>query len=434
MLHQPEKRKRFRILRRLFRPAARLALLLAIFFGLGAASAPPQHALPVQVNRVTAAYRFDFVDWESWAIAGELRRRWRPPALPPNSAGQRQLVETYLYYEQRRNEIEAELNRLVAQPGNRNRQRLNRLEQELARLKTAQAKIIPRVETILSRQVEAVLQAEGLTTAGYVFPPVAFRFTDPPTALILSPRDRIENRQSVNLQPGLSIAEREKIERTLDRRGDISSYVTNIGGLGSYPTMVVNHPWLPALIEIIAHEWTHNYFYTFPSNIAWGYQTYPRLTTINETTADLVGQEISRKVITRFYPAWVNRLPALDETGQPAPRAPSEFDLAMRRIRLHVDRLLAAGRIEEAEAYMEAERVKLVEKGYTLRKLNQAYFAFHGSYALSPASTDPTGRQLRHLRAASPSLKQFLNRVGRLNSYNNFLDWLREAGLEETAP
>jgi hypothetical protein len=190
--------------------------------------------------------------------------------------------------------------------------------------------------------------------------------------------------------------------------------------------MVINHGWLPALIEIVAHEWVHNYFYTFPANMAWGYQTYPRLTTINETTASIVGEEISRHVITKFYPDWIDKLPPLDQSGQPAPREPSDFDLAMRRIRLQVDELLTQGQIDEAEAYMEAERLKLVEKGHNLRRLNQAYFAFHGSYATSPASIDPTGAELRQLRAASPSLKTFLDRVAWLNSYEEYLAWLAE--------
>jgi len=233
------------------------------------------------------------------------------------------------------------------------------------------------------------------------------------------------------LQPGLDNNIRFEIENSLEQRGDISSYVTNIGGLGSYPTMVINTPDLIALIEITAHEWTHNYLFTFPTNVAWGYQTYPHLTTINETTATLVGQELARKVVTRFYPDWVDRLPPVDNTGVPVPREPSEFDQAMRRIRLHVDQLLAEGKIEEAEAYMEEERLKLVEQGYNLRRLNQAYFAFHGSYAFGPASVDPTGQQLRQLRTASPSLKDFLDTVAWLNNYDDFLAWLDEVGVKK---
>ncbi len=48
------------------------------------------------------------------------------------------------------------------------------------------------------------------------------------------------------------------------------------------------------------------------------------------------------------------------------------------------DELLAAGKIEEAEAYMEARRQVFWDNGYAIRKLNQAYFAFYGAYADVP--------------------------------------------------
>jgi hypothetical protein len=78
---------------------------------------------------------------------------------------------------------------------------------------------------------------------------------------------------------------------------------------------------------------------------------------------------------------------------------------------------------------MESRRLVFLQNGYLLRKLNQAYFAFHGSYALSPGSIDPTGPQIRQLRAASPTLKSFLDRVGWLNSSADYAAWLTEAGL-----
>lgn len=438
MLWLPAKKPR-KTLRRLGRLTFRLFLLLLLFFGLGAASAPPEHALLVQLDRVTVPYRFDFVNWESEAVVSEIWRRTIPPLLSETETEQRVLVDNFLKVEQNRRQLEQQLNQLYAacpptdQPAcsEQTQAEIAALEQELAALVAAQTGLLPQVETILSRQVEAILKEEGFTVAGRPFPPVAFRLTDPPTALILSPRDRIEKQHYVGLQPGLTTEQRFEIEQRLDRRGDISSYVTDVGGLGSYPTMVITSDWLPWLVEVIAHEWVHNYFYTFPSNIGWGYQTYPRLTTINETTADIVGEEVGRKVITRYYPEWVDQLPPLDETGQPVPHEPSPFDLAMRRIRQQVDRLLAEGKIEQAEAAMEAERLKLVEQGYSLRKLNQAYFAFHGSYATSPASIDPIGPQLRQLRAASPSLKSFLDRVAWLNSYDDYLAWLAEAGLDQ---
>ena len=83
----------------------------------------------------------------------------------------------------------------------------------------------------------------------------------------------------------------------------------------------------------------------------------------------------------------------------------------MRETRLHVDALLEAGLVEAAEAYMEARRRYFVDKGYPLRVLNQAYFAFHGSYATGAESSSPIGPQLQQLRAESEDLAHFLQQV-----------------------
>lgn len=414
--------------RRWLRRVTRLLLFLFLFFGLGSASVPPQGALLIDIETITAAHQFDFVDWESQALASELQRRLRPVDVPASMVEQQALVLTFLKQEEQVASFQSKLNKVYA-TRTTPAQETSALTEELGQIRVQQSEIQPQVELILARQVEAVLRDEGFITAGMVFPPVTFRFVDPPTALILSPRTRIQNEYFIGLQPGLDNSMRAKIEASLDQRGDVSSYVTDIGGLGSYPTMVVNYASLPYLVDTIAHEWTHNYLFTFPTNIAWSYQTQPKLMTINETSASLVGGEISRKVITRFYPDLVDQLPPVDVKGQAIPAKPSEFFLAMRRIRQEVDRLLAAGKVEQAEAFMEMERLKLVEKGYALRKLNQAYFAFHGSYTLSPGSIDPTGSQIRQLRATSPSLKSFLDRVGWLNNSDDYAAWLVEAGL-----
>lgn len=407
---------------------ARLLLFVFLLFGLGTTAAPPRGSLLVDMAAVTAGHHFDFVDWESQALLGELQRRWHPPPVPDSATAQQALVLTFLNQAEHLASLQGELKKSYATRTTQSPQ-TSTLTEATGQLRAAQSDIRPQVEFILARQVETVLHDEGFTIAGTVFPPVAFRFVDPPTALILSPRDRIQNRYFVGLAPGLDYGQRAEIEAALDRRGDISSYVTDIGGLGSYPTMVINNASLPYLVDTIAHEWTHNYFFTFPTNLAWAYQSDARLMTLNETAASLVGGEISREVIARFYPDWLDQLPPVDRAGLAVPPKPSEFSLAMRRIRQEVDRLLADGQIQAAETFMEAERLKLVEKGYSLRKLNQAYFAFHGSYALSPGSIDPTGAQLRQLRAASPSLKSFLNRVGWLNSYADYTAWLAEAGV-----
>jgi hypothetical protein len=77
-------------------------------------------------------------------------------------------------------------------------------------------------------------------------------------------------------------------------------------------------------------------------------------------------------------------------------------------------------------------------RGHRLRKLNQAYFAFHGTYAESPASLSPIGGQLKELRILVPSVGAFVRTVSGVSSYQGFLDLLErlrsEDGAREVAP
>ena len=87
----------------------------------------------------------------------------------------------------------------------------------------------------------------------------------------------------------------------------------------------------------------------------------------------------------------------------------------MHETRVNADILLADGLIEEAEAYMETRRQVFWENGYRIRKLNQAFFAFHGAYADTPggaaSAEDPVGPAVRSLREQSDSLASFINEI-----------------------
>ena len=99
---------------------------------------------------------------------------------------------------------------------------------------------------------------------------------------------------------------------------------------------------------------------------------------------------------------------------------PFDFRAEMHETRVHVDALLAQGKIDEAEAYMEQRRQVFLKNGYLIRKLNQAYFAFNGAYADVPggaAGEDPVGPAVRALRAKSRSLADFVNTIAWMTSF-----------------
>jgi hypothetical protein len=272
------------------------------------------------------------------------------------------------------------------------------------------------VERILEQQTGAILAEEGLATLAGVFPPVRYQFTESPNLLIVSPRDRIVMEDSFHVDPALPLDRIEQIEGEVARDLGASTLIEETGGLSTYPTMVIEERSLEWVLSTIAHEWTHTYLFFRP--LGQSYFDSGDARTLNETVASIVGDEIARRVLLRYYPDMIRPEPwphpLADRPLWWAERSGDgrfEFGPFMRETRLEVDRLLAEGRVEEAEAYMDARREELVDNGYNVRKLNQAYFAFHGSYAVGAAATDPIGAKLRALRLLSGDLADFVRTV-----------------------
>jgi hypothetical protein len=62
-----------------------------------------------------------------------------------------------------------------------------------------------------------------------------------------------------------------------------------------------------------------------------------------------------------------------------------------------------------------------VKNGYLIRKLNQAYFAFHGAYNATPggapsAGRDPIGPSVQALRKRSATLGAFIRSIATVRS------------------
>jgi hypothetical protein len=201
--------------------------------------------------------------------------------------------------------------------------------------------------------------------------------------------------------------------------------------------MVYESANLTWLVETFAHEWAHHWLTFKPlgaqfllpiSSLA------PEIWTMNETTASIVGTEVGGDVLERYYPQFVPppELERAQETVSAEPDPPSfDFRAEMRETRETVDALLAEGEIESAEAYMEQRRQLFVNNGYFIRKLNQAYFAFHGAYADEPGATggDPVGPLVLELRHNSDSLRSFMDAMAPLTSFTEL-----EATVAESRP
>jgi len=270
------------------------------------------------------------------------------------------------------------------------------------------------VEDVIEGRVTAVLKDQGLalepplfSDLGLVFPPVDFEIDATPRVLAASPRERIELRDSYLLEPNIPPQEIDQIEReaesdNVDGRG-VSALVIRTGGLSSYPSVVFEDAPYDSLMETVFHEWLHSYLIFFPLGASYFGSSEAR--TLNESVANIGGKELARLYFERYgTPAETCEAEPTPEPSQRPTPAAFDFTGDMRALRQQVEAMLAEGRIEEAEALMATKRDEFEARGVFIRRLNQAYFAFHGFYADSPGSIDPIGPKLQTLleRAGSP--------------------------------
>ena len=304
------------------------------------------------------------------------------------------------------------------------------IRRSLAAAQVRLAELAPLAESALQSQLMDILEDAGLETLGQVIPPSLFRTTDVPTSLVISPRDRIERSFDVSLNAGLSVEDMDVLENQILADLDQSALVVPIGGIGTYPTMVMQTADIVWLTEVIAHEWVHNFLTLRPLGI--NYDTSPTLRTINETTASLAGKELGRLILLKYYPEFVPPEPEPPQTDPPLPSPeldpdPNAFDfrLEMRTTRVEVDRLLAERRIVEAEQYMEARRQFFWQNGFSIRKINQAYFAFYGAYNDAPgggaAGEDPVGPAVVAYRERFDNLADFLRSIAWVDSFEDLI-------------
>ncbi len=292
------------------------------------------------------------------------------------------------------------------------------------------------VEEYLESAISAELVDLNLNVFGdFIWPPVDFRIDNPPSVLVISPRDRISRSETILIEPDISAADMERIEQSLLESQDVSAVILRTGGLASYPNVIPSTRDLLPLLEVAAHEWLHAYLFFYP--LGRSFFSGGAMVEINETLANLVGDEIGGDVWAsltgndppvRQPPAPIN---PQDEPLEPEPE-PGQFDFFrfMRDTRIRTDELLEAGEIEAAESWMESRRIELQENGFFIRKINQAFFAFNGSYGDSPSSVSPTARQMWELRQQEEDAAGLLKALRGVSTYSEFEALLEERGIE----
>ncbi len=378
-----------------------------------------------QVRTYSRAYEFDYVSWTLSALMRKTAQASLRVDQYLTVAEQRDLVFDYLQLTNETNQLVSQLSTIIADPDQDDRQnRESQIRIELDLKQTRREALAPFVEQILQAQLNHALVELDLSLGGQLIPPVLFRSEPNSFALIVSPRDEIRQEANIMLIRGLSLDEIINLESSIEREQDLSALVVGIGGVGLYPSMVIESSNLDWLIHVISHEWTHNYLSLRP--LGFHYAASPDLTTINETIADLSADDIQQTAFELYYPEFLpeEEPPAPGSSTEPSPQEqpeptrppPFDFRAEMHTTRLEVDRLLAEGQIDQAERYMEERRIFFWENGYQIRRLNQAYFAFHGSYAADPggaASEEGVdlGQELRDLKVKINSYREFMQLV-----------------------
>ena len=307
------------------------------------------------------------------------------------------------------------------------------LHEDRKRLRERQASLRHRVEEAVEATIANVLRSQGFEAWKGVFPPVDTVLTGSPTVLVTSPRQRIERGDDVVLRTALSNDQRVRIETDVERETGLSALVVNTGGIAFYPSITLPDAGLDFALEVVAHEWVHQWLWFRP--LGRRYFEGGDITAINETVADIAGREIADIALGRLERTEPPQAPhhshshSHSQTARErrAAAGPGSFDFQaeMRATRTRVDELLAAGEVAAAEAYMEERRRMFAANGYLIRRLNQAYFAFHGTYATTGAAgVSIIGQQVEELRRRSPTLEHFLRTAGEIRRPADLSDLL----------
>ncbi|MCX6010881.1 MAG: hypothetical protein NT134_01235 [Chloroflexi bacterium] len=392
-----------------------IVLLLVCLLGGGCASIPD---FDDNLGAIVKPYRFSFVKWELGAFAYETRQWLGGEDIESPT-------DTVLEYFSLVGQMQALEWQIVADET----ADIAAFEAELSGLEEQRAALVGSVEQIIADQIREVLHEQGIFNPWdeciglrITFPPVNFIMSKLPYLLVISPRDRIESLREIALRGNLTLEEIESIETEADALG-VSSLVVALGGTGAlYPTLVLDDASLRFTIDAAVEEWLHQYLALKPLGFRYildllGISRDYEIATMNETLAGIVSAEIGALVLAKYYPDYADSSPPPSDDG-------FDFNREMREIRIAVDAYLAQGEIELAKEFMEEKQQYLLSMGYYIRKLNQAYFAFHGAYADDPTSVSPIGFELKRLRGQIDSLKKFLNTVADMTSQQELQEML----------
>lgn len=422
-----------RIARRLRTPAATVAIAVLLVLGAGRSD----HV--TDLEREVIPLRQDLVLWE---LSHLPEKWWRLATWPlvrydDSERARSEAVEEYFALGHDLAQAEAALEAALSDP-DAAPARAAAADDERRAIAARREALGPLVEeAIESAMTEALAELGVINALGPLrWPPVDFKFEPGGLALVRSPRDEVRRLPDALLRSDIPLLERIALEEETERLDPaVSALVVRLGGLSTYPAHVSSSLSLHGTLATVAHEWMHNWLVFRPLGLKW--DARGELLSINETLSDIVGEEVGDLTLLKMTGEVVDRPPWTPPDFAPPGAEPGDFDFAryMNATRTRLDALLARGAVGEAEAWLEERRVGLGEHGVAIRKLNTAYFAFHGTYAgdARGGSVSPIEPQLRLLRARAPDLRTFVIQIGAISEEGELEQLARAAGWAPSA-
>ena len=241
----------------------------------------------------------------------------------------------------------------------------------------------------------------------FLFPKLRFKLDETPNILIISPSNEIKLTYSILLKQNLTIAEKEIIENQIEKKFNVSAIVLKIGGIAFYPSLIPKNMEQDKIIRNTIHEWLHQYFSLY--NLGQNIYKDNKMLALNETLVSYISEELTGNIL-------INKTQSTNIKTKEI----NAFNSEIRFTRSITDNLLSKNKINLAEKFMLAQKNKLNDHGYQIRKINQAYFAFYNSYGKSPQSTSNILSKLECIRTKNSKLIMFINKLKNIDSFSKF--------------
>ena len=246
-----------------------------------------------------------------------------------------------------------------------------------------------------------------------IFPTPEFTVGNSPKLLVTSPRNKIERGSELLINSSISLIEIEKIENVIEEEENLSSIIIDIGGIAAYPAIIKESNSQRQLFLTFSHEWLHQYLIFHP--LGRSYFSNVKMKEINETLANIFSTKLLDSLCLKEFEL-------KKEICSIENKVKNEFDYSkfMKNLRLDVDSLLLEKKILEAEKLMEDSTLILNNNGFKIRKINQAWFAFNGTYGDSPSSISNIDVELLKFIDNQTTIKTAIDELKNINSVNDY--------------